>query len=100
MRRITLAALLSMTAITDLVHPREAATPAGPSETLRESWKAYVAGFVEADGRVVDRRAGGISTSEGQAYAMLRAVWLRDRAVFDKTYAWGLANLNNGIRKD
>jgi endoglucanase len=76
------------------------AAPAGAVATLQESWKAYVARFIEADGRVVDHKGGGVSTSEGQAYAMLRAVWLRDRAVFDKTYAWGRRHLNAGARTD
>jgi endoglucanase len=49
---------------------------------------------------VVDSRAGGITTSEGQAYAMLRAVWMGDRATFDRTYNWALANLNKGVRED
>lgn len=97
MRTITIAALLGLSAVA--THPA-AATTSEPSEILREGWNAYVARFVEADGRVVDPRGGGISTSEGQAYAMLRAVWMRDRAVFDKTYAWALAHLNTGVRKD
>lgn len=71
-----------------------------PSEVLRDSWKAYVAHFIQDDGRVVDFRAGAISTSEGQAYAMLRAVWLNDRTVFEKAYAWGRQNLNAGVRQD
>jgi endoglucanase len=73
---------------------------ASPAETLQQSWKAYVTRFVKPDGRVVDHKGGGISTSEGQAYAMLRAVWVRDRAVFDRTYAWGRRHLNAGARKD
>ncbi len=67
---------------------------------LRESWKAYCELFIQTDGRVIDPRAGGISTSEGQAYAMLRAVWMKDRKTFDKTYAWACNNLNSRIRKD
>lgn len=70
------------------------------SEVLSESWKAYVARFIQQDGRVIDYRARGISTSEGQAYAMLRAVWMKDRGTFDKTHAWAVNNLNSGIRSD
>jgi len=99
MHRITVAVLLGLSTVGGCAHPAAVAATR-PSETLQESWKAYVTRFIETDGRVVDRRAGGISTSEGQAYAMLRAVWMGDRAVFDKTYAWGLANLNAGVRKD
>ena len=67
---------------------------------LEESWTAYVRRFVQADGRVIDHKGGGISTSEGQAYAMLRAAWMRDRKVFDNAYAWGRNNLNARIRSD
>lgn len=71
-----------------------------PSPLLRESWTAYVQRFVQDDGRVVDHQAHGISTSEGQAYAMLRAVWIDDRAIFDKVHGWALNNLNRGVRQD
>ena len=70
----------------------------GSEAVLRESWNAYVARFIQADGRVIDYRAQQISTSEGQAYGMLRAVWTGDRSVFAKTYAWARNNL--GVRGD
>ena len=70
------------------------------SSVLGESWSAYVRRFIQEDGRVIDHKGGGISTSEGQAYAMLRAALMRDRAVFDKTYAWARNNLNARIRND
>ena len=94
-RSIVLILLVAMSA---MARPDQPA--AKGAETLHESWKAYLAHFVRADGRVVDHKAGGISTSEGQAYAMLRAVWLGDRAVFDRTYSWGRSHLNAGVRKD
>ena len=67
---------------------------------LSESWTVYVERFIQSDGRVIDRSAGDISTSEGQSYAMLRAVWVDDQAAFDKAYLWGRNNLNAQIRKD
>ena len=63
-----------------------AATGPPAKDPLAETWRAYVSRFVEADGRVVDPKAGGITTSEGQAYALLRAVWMDDRPVFDLQY--------------
>lgn len=93
--RIALAVVL-----TTAMGGHATATTITPSEVLRDSWKAYVSHFIQDDGRVVDFRAGGVSTSEGQAYAMLRAAWLRDRTVFDKAYGWGLQNLNAGVRRD
>ncbi|MBS1856487.1 MAG: glycosyl hydrolase [Acidobacteria bacterium] len=71
-----------------------------PSNVLRQSWEAYRTRFIQKDGRVIDYRAGGISTSEGQAYAMLRAAWIRDRATFDRAWNWSLNNLNSGVRAD
>jgi endoglucanase len=67
---------------------------------LESSWRAYVQRFIQDDGRVIDYSASDISTSEGQAYAMLRAVWVGDRVNFDRTYQWALKNLNSGIRDD
>jgi len=82
------------------VQPSAASRAAVPPPVLEESWKAYVSRFIQSDGRVIDRRAGNISTSEGQSYAMLRAVWIGDKATFDKTYAWGRNNLNSQVRGD
>lgn len=101
MRRTLVLAGLAGLSLVPAGAPRPSAPPAAAAaDVLQESWKAYAARFIEADGRVVDPKGGGISTSEGQAYAMLRAVWMRDRGVFDKTYAWGLKNLNAGVRRD
>jgi endoglucanase len=72
----------------------------GARQVLEESWRAYVQSFIQSDGRVIDHSASEISTSEGQAYAMLRAVWIGDRANFDRTFHWALNNLNSGIRAD
>ena len=67
---------------------------------LQDSWNAYRRRFIQKDGRVIDHSADGISTSEGQAYAMLRAVWIGDRDTFEKTFTWARNNLNSGIRND
>lgn len=69
-------------------------------DALRQGWTAYVSRFVQPDGRVVDPKAGGITTSEGQAYAMMRAVWMEDRTIFDRTLAWATDHLNRGARQD
>jgi endoglucanase len=69
-------------------------------ELLRQTWRAYVGRFIQGDGRVIDPKTGDSSTSEGQAYAMLRAVWMDDRAVFERTYTWARNNLNAGVRSD
>ena len=77
------------------------AVPSSSSDdVLRATWTAYVNRFVQPDGRVVDPKAGGITTSEGQAYALLRAVWMDDRPVFDRALTWATAHLNRGVRPD
>lgn len=79
------------------VHPRQ----------MIELWKVDKAGRTEAAmlsqshaaiGRQFERNgafvdADGQVTSEAQAYALLRAVWSDDRALFDRTLAWTLDNL-------
>lgn len=44
-------------------------------------------------GRAVAHDEGGITTSEGQGYAMLRAVWSNDRDGFDRAWNWTKENL-------
>lgn len=75
-----------------LLTPLTAAADDG--DWYRASWRAYVEKFIQADGRVIDFAvASGITTSEGQTYAMLRALWADDRAVFDRLLRWTDDNL-------
>jgi endo-1,4-beta-D-glucanase Y/4-amino-4-deoxy-L-arabinose transferase-like glycosyltransferase len=60
------------------------------AKLLAESHAAISARF-ERDGAFLDSQ--GIVTSEAQSYAMLRAVWLNDRPLFDRAWAWTQANL-------
>ncbi|ARV61436.1 glycosyl hydrolase [Nostocales cyanobacterium HT-58-2] len=72
-------------------------------ELLAQSWESYRRRFIQGDGRVIDYEAGDRSTSEGQAYAMLRAVLIDDSATFALTLNWGENNLQrqaNGKRTD
>jgi endoglucanase len=70
------------------------ATPSGQvTAVLQEAWSGYKQAFVQPDGRVIDPTRGGITTSEGQGYALLRAVWMGDRASFDTVWRWTAANL-------
>lgn len=73
----------------------EAATPP-TRETVRAEWDRYVRDFVQDDGRVIDRGRQDLSTSEGQAYALVRAVWCHDRGTFDKVLRWTHDNLQAG----
>jgi endoglucanase len=67
-------------------------TPAYDNPLLQNTWGSYKGRFVE-DGRVVDPKSGGTTTSEGQAYAMLRAVYMNDEATFDEIWGWTRENL-------
>ncbi|MEM7554686.1 MAG: glycosyl hydrolase family 8 [Cyanobacteria bacterium P01_A01_bin.84] len=62
-------------------------------ELLAQSWYSYRQRFIQNDGRVIDYEASDRSTSEGQAYAMLRAVLINDPATFTKTLNWAENNL-------
>lgn len=73
-------------------HP--AAAPTGITEDLiQQSWQAYRQQFIQADGRVIDREDEDRSISEGQAYALLRAVMIDDREIFDRVLQWSETNL-------
>jgi endoglucanase len=63
------------------------------AEILAQSWAAYRERFIQADGRVIDRERDNRTVSEGQAYAMLRAVMIDDPATFELTLNWAEANL-------
>ena len=60
---------------------------------LGQAWDGYKQAFIQPDGRVVDPSRGGITTSEGQSYALLRAVWMGDRRTFDTAWHWTAQNL-------
>lgn len=60
---------------------------------LVQSWEPYKSYFIQEDGRVIDYYAESITTSEGQSYALLRAVWMNDRGTFDRVLNWADNNL-------
>lgn len=54
---------------------------------LSALWDSYKNEYWEASsGRTLDKQSNNITTSEGQSYTMLRAVWESDKATFDKTW--------------
>lgn len=62
------------------------------AQVLERSWESYAKRFIE-DGRVIDPGRDGVTTSEGQSYALLRAVYANDQETFDAVWAWTEANL-------
>lgn len=61
---------------------------------LTSSWENYKTRFINKDGRVIDYSQEAITTSEGQSYAMLQAVWIDDKDTFDKVWLWTKTNLD------
>jgi endoglucanase len=61
---------------------------------LKALWENYKEEYIEANTfRTIDRQRDDITTSEGQSYAMLRAVWQDDKQTFDKSWQWTKDNL-------
>lgn len=60
------------------------------------AWETFKQDFVQEDGRVIDVRAGGSTTSEGQAYALFFALVADDRKRFDVILNWTQNNLAAG----
>ncbi len=60
------------------------------NRTLLEGlWDNYKKVYWEEEtGRTLDKQQNDITTSEGQSYTMLRAVWQSDRVTFDKAWSW------------
>jgi endoglucanase len=63
-----------------------------------ELWESYKSGFIQKDGRVIDKHQNWISHSESQGYGMLICVIMNDKASFDAIWRWTQDNLQS--RKD
>lgn len=46
-----------------------------------------------SSGRAIDNQNGNVTTSEGQSYTMLRAVWENDPTTFAETWSWTATHL-------
>ncbi len=66
-----------------------------PKTMLVSLWNDYKREYTEPNGRTIDKQRNSITTSEGQSYTMLRAVWLDDKQTFDATWAWTKENLQH-----
>lgn len=62
-------------------------------QNLAQLWSGYKRFYIDR-GRVVRPKDGNDTVSEGQAYAMIRALWQRDRETFDEVYRWTEENLS------
>ena len=66
-------------------------------DDLSALWSFYKRTYIQ-NGRVVSLDEQGITTSEGQGYALLRAVWSNDRTTFETVWTWTKQHLQ--IRND
>lgn len=57
------------------------------NQLLRDSWGFYKGRFLVDGEHVVSNTYGG-TISEGQSYALLKAVWMNDPATFRKVWGW------------
>ena len=78
---------------------------------LHDMWSIYKKAYIDhVSGRTIDHQQGGITTSEGQSYTMLRSVWMNDKNQFDSSWQWTKNNLKRpkdslfawqwGLKKD
>ena len=67
---------------------RPAAASSSAQNRLQALWDAFVRTYVLDSGAVVDPMRQGRVSSEAQSYALVRAVWMRDRKTFDRVLDW------------
>jgi cellulose synthase (UDP-forming) len=67
--------------------------PANLNQRAYGSAQSFMASYVAPNGRVIRRDQGGDTVSEGQAYGMLLAVALDNRARFDSIWGWTRTHL-------
>ena len=88
--KVSLAVLLAWSAI----------LPAAPSPRVQPApwpfWQRYSEHFIRSEGRVSDPDRNGMTTSEGQSYAMFFAIIANDPTKFEQLRAWTEANLSRG----
>lgn len=65
-----------------------------PTQVLASSWYNYKLLYVDpSTHRTIDTQRDNITTSEGQSYTMLRAVWQGDQETFEAAWEWTQQNL-------
>jgi endoglucanase len=61
---------------------------------LEATWHYYKQDYLEPGTlRALDKQRDNITTSEGQSYTLLRAVWMDDKDTFDTAWQWTKDNL-------
>lgn len=52
---------------------------------LAKNWEKYILEYINVEGQVIDKETG-FTTSEGQSYALLRALWSNDEKTFARIW--------------
>lgn len=68
-------------------------SPAAAASQLEVLWTSYRSRYITPSGAVIDPSRRDEVTSEAQSYALLQAVWMRDRATFERVWAWTRTHL-------
>jgi endo-1,4-beta-D-glucanase Y len=67
---------------------------ASGKSVLADLWRDYRETYLESGtGRTLDLQDGAVTTSQGQSYTMLRAVWMDDQETFAQSWQWTKDNL-------
>ncbi len=93
---IVLAVLLLIFVVYKNYPMYQTPTAFAAKDTLTSTWSAYKNAYVDASGKTTDTtstQGKNITTSEGQSYTMLRAVWMDDRSEFDLAWHWTQTHL-------
>lgn len=62
------------------------------THTISTTWNYYKKNFITSQGQVIDLDTG-ITTSEGQSYALLRSIWMDEKETFDRVLNWTQTNM-------
>ena len=100
--RVILASLLLVVGvglIGTVVYANNAATRLpvfSPNTMLDALWHTYKVNNLESStGRTIDKSRDNLTTSEGEGYTLLRAVWEDDHATFDQSLTFTNDNLRH-----
>ena len=93
---VCVIAALAMVVVVQYFNSAQRAIPIVFSNNalLNETWKSYISTKLDkSSGRTIDPSQNNLTTSEGESYTMLRAVWLDDKTTFDRSWDFTRNNL-------
>lgn len=67
-----------------------------PTQVLNATWNNYKDSYIEkSSNRTIDPERENVTTSEGQSYTMLRAVWVGDKITYDNSWKFTKDNMQH-----